>query len=203
MRMRAEHLFEVKGTSGGLAVLCADKHGWAEEVRKDVWSPVYGKKEPITVLNFGTRTSLPAEFVTMLVPLDEIRGIPGKLMRIAAEAPATPVEAYLYSMPSGECWFFFGEKGTAWSHGKLASDAEFICWQKKYQSQDELLIFCNGSYVEIDGRRVLNCKRPMSHCEMHSRDGHTEVSASEPEALVEEKLASDSRPTVSSRNPAS
>ena len=34
----------VKGTSRGLALVCADKHGWAEEVRKDVWSPVYGKK---------------------------------------------------------------------------------------------------------------------------------------------------------------
>jgi Heparinase II/III-like protein/Heparinase II/III N-terminus len=189
MRMQAERLFGVKGTSCGLAVLCTDKHGWTEEVRKDVWAPVYGKKEPITVLNFGTVAALPAEFVTLLVPLKEIHGIPGKLTRTAGQGPATPVQAYIYSMPSKECWFFFAENGTTWKHDKLASDAEFVCWQKKYEGDDELLIFCNGSYVEINGRRVLSCRRRISHCEMLSREGRKEVHASEPEALLEEQLA--------------
>jgi Heparinase II/III-like protein/Heparinase II/III N-terminus len=202
MRLQAEHLFGVKGTSGGLAVLCADKHGWAEEVRKDVWSPVYGKKEPITVLNFGTVTVLPAEFVTLLVPLKEVRGIPGKLTQRRGEA-ATPVNAYLYSTSSEECSFFFSEKDTTWTHGKVASDAEFVCWQRKGEGEDELLIFCNGSYVEVEGRRVLGCKRRISHCEMLSHDGRREVYASEPGALVEEQLASNLRPTASSRNPPS
>ena len=85
MRLRAEHLFEVKGTSRGLAILCADGHGWSEEVRQGTWSPVYGRHEPITVLNFGTVTDLPAEFVTLLVPLEEARGIPGKLTQIKGE----------------------------------------------------------------------------------------------------------------------
>jgi hypothetical protein len=185
MRLRAEHLFGVKGTSGGLAVLCADKHGWAEEVRKDMWSPVYGKKEPITVLNFGTVADLPAEFVTLLVPLEEIGGIPGKLAQITGDA-ATPVKAYLYGTPLEECWFFFAEKNTTWTHGNLASDAEFVCWQRKREGEEQLLIFCNGSYVEIDGRRVLSCKRTISRCEMRGRNGRKEVHASEPEALVEE-----------------
>jgi len=197
MRMRAERLFEIKGTSIGLAVLCADKHGWAEEVRKDVWSPAYGKKEPITVLNFGTVSALPAEFVTLLVPLQDVRGIPGKLARIATEAPGTAVTAYLYSTPSDECWFFFAEAGHSWSVGKFASDAEFVCWQRQSESDEELLVLTNGSYVEIEGRRVLGCKRRISHCEMLSCEGRTEVHASEPEALVEEELVSNSRPTTS------
>jgi hypothetical protein len=201
MRLRAEHLFGVKETSGGLALLCADKHGWAEEVRKDVWSPVYGKKEPITVLNFGTVADLPAEFVTLLIPLEEIGGTAGKLMQMRVEASA-PVKAYRYSTAMEEYSFFFAEMGRPWTHGKLASDAEFVCWQRKREGEDELLIFCNGSYVEIDGRRVLSCKRTITRCEMHSRDGHKEIYASEPEALVEEQLASSPRPTAPSRNPA-
>ena len=36
-----------------------------------MWSPVYGRKEPITVLTFGINAALPAEFVTLLVPLAE------------------------------------------------------------------------------------------------------------------------------------
>ncbi len=189
MRLRAEHVFGVKGKSGGLAVLCADKHGWAEEVRKDVWSPVYGRKEPITVINFGTFTSLPAEFVTLLVPLEEVRGIPGRLTRIAATGPAASVKAYLYSTPSEEYSFFFADKGKTWTQGKLHSDAEFVCWQTNRENEDQLLIFCNGSYVEIDGRRVLACKRTVVHCEVFSRQGQKEVHVSEGDALLEEQQA--------------
>lgn len=188
MRMRAEYRFGVKWASSGLALLCADKHGWAEEVRKDVWSPVYGKKEPITVLNFGTVADLPAEFVTLLIPLEEISGTTGKLMQIRVEASPTPVKAYLYTTLTEECFFFFGVTGQPWIHERLASDAEFVCWQRKHGGESELLIFCNGSYMEIDGRRVLGCKRAVSRCEMLSRDGRNEIYASEPEALLEEQL---------------
>jgi len=191
MRMRAEHLFGVKGTSSGFAILCAEKHGWSEEVRKDVWSPVYGRKEPITVLTFGANTSLPAEFVTLLVPLKEIREIPGKLTRVATQVAAIPVEAYVYSTPTEERWFVFAEPGRPWSHGRFASDAEFVCWQKKRESEEELLIFCNGSYVEIDGRRVLSYKRTISRCETLVREGRKEIYASEPDALMEEPVAGE------------
>jgi hypothetical protein len=187
MQLRAENLFGVRGTSSGLAVLCADKHGWSEEVRKDVWSPVYGKKEPITVLSFGTDTALPAEFVTLLAPLEEANALPGALTSMSGEA-ASPVKAYLYSTPLEECSFFFAEMGRTWSHGRLVSDAEFACWQKKREGKDELLIFCNGSYVEIDGLRILGCKKKVTRCEILSRDGRSDRFSSDPEALVEEQL---------------
>ena len=101
MQLRAKHLFQVKGSSGGLAVLSADGHAWSEDVRQETWSPVYGKREPVTVLNFGIVTELPAEFVTLLIPLEDVRGIPGKLMQIREET-YTGVKAYLYSTPSEE-----------------------------------------------------------------------------------------------------
>jgi hypothetical protein len=189
MQLRAEHLFGVKGRSIGLAILCVDKHGWSQDVRKHVWSPVYGKKEPITVLNFGTDTALPAEFVTLLVPLEEAHALPGTLTSVSGEA-ASPVKAYLYTTPSEESSFIFAETGRTWSHGKLASDAEFVCWQKKREGEDELLIFCNGSYVEIVGRRVLGCEQKVTRCEMLSHDGRREVFSSDPKALVEEQLTS-------------
>jgi hypothetical protein len=163
-----------------------------------VWSPVYGKKEPITVLNFGTVTALPAEFVTLLVSLEEVRGIPGKLVRIVPEEAGASAKAYLYRTPSAECSFFFAEAGQSWSVGKVASDAEFVCWQRQSEGDEQLLVFANGSYVEIEGRRVLDCKRQISHCEMLICDGHTEVRASEPEALLREQLTSNSRRTTSS-----
>ena len=178
MQFQAEHLFEVKGSSRGLAVLCAEGHGWSDEVRQGLWSPVYGIKEPITVMKFGTVTELPAEFVTLLIPLEEARGIPGKLM-VMSEKTATRVKAYLYSTPLEEFSFFFAERGQGWNHGRVASDAEFVCWQKRRDGEDQLLIFCNGSYVEIDGQRVLGFKQTISDCEMRSRSGGNEVRSSE------------------------
>ena len=185
MRMRAEYLFGVKGASAGLALLSANRHGWAQEVRTDMWSPVYGKKEPITVLNFGTVADLPSEFVTLLIPLEEIRGTPGKLMQIKVGGDM-PVKGYHYRTPAEEYFFFFAAIGEPWIHERLASDAEFVCWQRKRDGESELLILCNGSYVEIDGRRVLGCKQTVSRCEMVIRDGRKEIHASEPEALLEE-----------------
>jgi hypothetical protein len=193
MRLRAEHVFQVKGASGGLAILCAEKHGWSEEVRKDVCSPVYGKKEPITVLNFGSTADLPTEFVTLLIPFEEIRETPGKLKQTTETIVGAPVRSYVYSTPSEEYYFFFAEAGRAWIHGALASDAEFVCRQKKRESEDELLIFCEGSYVEIDGRRVLGCKQKVTRCEMLVREGRKEIYVSEPEAVSEEQLTITAR----------
>jgi hypothetical protein len=190
VRMRAEHLFGVAGTSSRLAILCAEKHGWSEEVRKDVWSPVYGKKEPITALTFGVNTSLPAEFVTLLVPLAEAREIPGKLKRVATSVVAAAVEAYVYTTPTEEHWFFFADTGRPWNHGRIASDAEFVYWGKKHEGEKELLIFCNGSYVEIEGQRVLSCKRTITRCEMLIQKGRKEIFASEADALMEERVSS-------------
>ena len=193
MRMHAEHLFSVKGTPSGLAILCAERHGWSEEVRKDVWSPVYGEKQPITVLTFGIHGSLPAEFVTLLVPLVEVRELPGKLTRVATWSADTPVDAYLYSTPSDQYSFFFAEMGRPWKQSRVASDAEFICWQTKREGDEELIILCNGSYVEIDGRRVLASRRRITRCEMRTREGHKEIDASEADALQEEQLDSTSQ----------
>jgi Heparinase II/III-like protein/Heparinase II/III N-terminus len=186
LQMRAEGLFGMKAASDGLAILCVDKHGWSEEVRKDVWSPVYGKKEPITVLNFGTVASLPAEFATLIIPLEEVKGIPGSLT--VTKESASPVKAYLYRASSEECSFFFAEMARPWNHGRLASDAEFVCWQTMTEDESELLIFCNGSYVEIDGKRVASCTRTILRYEMMSRDGAKVIHASEPDALLEMQL---------------
>ncbi len=64
-------------------------------------------------LTFGANASLPAEFVTLLVPLKEIREIPGKLTRVATQVAAIPVEAYVYSTTTEEHSFFFADTGTA------------------------------------------------------------------------------------------
>jgi hypothetical protein len=83
--------------------------------------------------------------------------------------------------------------GRPWKQSRVASDAEFICWQTKREGDEELIILCNGSYVEIDGRRVLASRRRITRCEMRTREGHKEIDASEADALQEEQLDSTSQ----------
>jgi hypothetical protein len=183
MKHHHEHTFCVGETSVGLAIISANGNGWTEEVREGSWSPAYGNKEPITIVNFGTVADLPAEFVTLLVPLRAIEETLGQLDMLKMD-PAMTVKGYLYGRPSEDLYFFFAEKGRPWSQGRVSSDAEFVCWQKKREGDDELLIFCNGSYVEIDGRDVLRFKKTISNCEMRCVDGRKEVLASEPETPI-------------------
>ena len=181
VRWRTGDLFEVKDTSLGLAVLSADGHGWSKEVKQVSWSPVYGKREPITVLNFSAVKQLPAEFVTLLVAVEGARTVPGMLSQVKAMSGA-PVTAYLYRTQLEESSFFFADARQPWSLGQIASDAEFACWQRRRDGEDTLLIFYNGSYIEIDGRRVLEFKREIAYCEMRNRGGKKEVHSSELES---------------------
>ena len=57
----------------------------------------------------------------------------------------------------------------------------------------------NGSYVEIDGRRVLGCKQKVTRCEMLRRDGRKEVFSPDPEASVEEQLTNTGTDEISGR----
>lgn len=183
-QMVVDHLFRVKGASHGLAILPAEGHGWAEVLRKDFWSPVYGKKQPITVLDFGTVTNVPAEFVTLLVPLQEAHKIPGRLVQMGKK-DVSPVSSFSYDAGAETCSFFFDENRKPWKQGALGSDAEFVCWRQLRGAEEGTLILCNGSYVEIEDRRVLSCNRLVTRCELIAREGATQVFCSDPEAVEE------------------
>src|SRR5438270_13077559 len=96
LQLIQEHLFRIKKSSQGLALLPLQNHGWSEEVHKGPWSPVYGVQRTTTVLKFGRRSALPMEFVTLLVPLPEVAAIPGTFSRLRPEDTSDKVQAYRY-----------------------------------------------------------------------------------------------------------
>ena len=151
--------FRMTGSVDGLAILSVEGHGWAEELRPGSWSPSYGSKQESMVLNFGTRTKLPAEFVTMLVPLTSAGVTPGRLTRIAAKESSGTVAVYVYESESERHAFFFGETAKPWKNDGIASDAEFVCRARNKRQDRETFILCNGSYLEVDGRRVMDCEK--------------------------------------------
>ncbi len=183
MQLVGQNVFRVKGASQGLAVVPTQGREWAEEVSKEAWSPVYGQKAPMTVLNFSTITEVPAEFVLMLVVLEEIHPGARWLTRVAGSEPHSTVLAYKYADETGDYFFFFAEPGKPWRQDSVSSDAEFVYWRRMPGGLDQLLLLCNGSYTEINGGPELRCQRPVRWCEARSDGGRRTVQSSDPDAV--------------------
>ena len=200
MQLVEEGVFRVKDASHGLAVLPGHAQGWAQEVNRASWSPAYGQKAPMTALNFGTWTELPAEFTVLLVTLEEAHRRPGSFARIREEQEDVLVSAYRYQSMDHEYSFFFAEGGKGWRHGAASSDAEFLCWGRKQGAVDQTLVLCNGTYAVIDDGPELRCKRPVLWGEVLMEGVRRTVFASDPEAVEEEALTSSQQPNAAPPN---
>ena len=196
LQLVEENVFRVKGGAHGLALVPAQPSGlarpwWAQEVRREFWSPAYGKKAPMTVVSFSIHTKIPIEYAVMLITMEEVHGNPGSLVRIGSHLPLSPVITYRYQSPTAEYSFHFGRSGEPWQHEGVSSDAEFIC-RKVSLGAEQQLIICNGSYVAVDSGPELRFKRRVSWGQAAFGQPETRVFSSDQEAL-EEKSASEGR----------
>ncbi len=179
-------LFRVKGASQGLMLIPTREHGWAEEVSRESWSPVYGREAAMTTLNFGTEASLPAEFAIMLVALEEAHRGSASFAKMESADP--DALAYKYAGENSEYSFIFGQRGKSWRMGSISSDAEFVCLHREDGSGDEHLILCGGSFARVDNGPALRCTRPVEWAESVLKAGARSVFSSDV-AAVEEKAA--------------
>jgi len=183
------HFFRAKNQTHSLVILPVEEHGWAEEIRASPWSPIYGQQLNTTVLNFGATVSLPAEFVTLLAPVQATEGAPGTFTRFAPPEATPFVHAYRYEASGRSYCFFFGHKQKPWQSGEVGSDAEFVCLAGHTGTREPDIILCNGSYVEIGGTRILTMKRPVARCELIQGAGR-QIFCSDVEALVQPQMPS-------------
>ncbi len=151
--VHGDNIFRVKDTIQGLALLPVANHDWSLSVHRGSWSPVYGKQSSAMVLNYGKRAILPTEFVTVLLPLEDVAANPGMMVRSEEDAAGTGVSAYHYESPDLKHSFFFRNNSTQWKSATVSSDAEFVCTTKRADGTPSKLVFCNGTYVEIAGFR--------------------------------------------------
>lgn len=200
-----ENVFGVKGTSQGVALLPAQGQAWAQELRKQEWSPAYGRKAPTTAINFDTKigtktstmTAVPVEFTTLLVVLEQTLRSPGSFVRIGARDLDSSVSEYRYSAEGAEYWFLFGEPEKPWRQGAISSDAGFVFWSQTRK----MLILCNGSYAAVEGGPELRCRRKISWGEVTATEDGRTVMSSDPEAVQREGESRDEKPGTASRLP--
>jgi hypothetical protein len=185
LQLVEEGLYRVKGASQGLVLLPARGHGWAEEVRRESWSPAYGQKAPMTVLSFGADAALAAEFAVVLVTLEEAHPGDRSFARIVDSTSDPEVRGYRYAAEGVECLFIFGKSGKPWRVNSMSSDAEFVGWKRNAGYTDEQLILCAGSYAQVDGGAELRCNRPVEWAELILQGGERAVFSSDLSAIAD------------------
>ena len=172
------------GGGQGLQFVTVDGNGWTRSVEERPNSPVYGSKENHAVLHFATRAQLPAEFVTLLLPVAEGEAAGGKLTKIAAaSSDASLVVGYRYRTGQDEHCFFFGQ-GKPWTLGGWSSDADFVYWGPAGVAPARALICCHGTYVKLAERTIIAAERAALRCEVLGGADQFEVISTNPSGVV-------------------
>ena len=166
-----------------VALFTAHGHGWSESVRRDYWSAAYGHKERASVVTFGTKIELPADFATILVADRNARAPQPQLVRIN-QSNSEAVCGYRYSDAREEHNFFFATQPGPWALGPWASDASFLYWWFDRESEESALILCGGSYADVGGRRVLTCGKQVRYAEVLSLAAKAEIFSSDREQVT-------------------
>ena len=172
-----EHAF-VDGQNS-LVLLAVEGHGWEQSRRRDYWSPAYGRRECASVINFGAQVELPADFATLLLAGADVPEDPGRMVRLNTEGNAT---CFLrYSKGAQEHNFVFSHQPGPWTCGPWTSDADFLYWSSDREEEQYNLIFCNGSYADAGGRRVLSSDRKIRYAEVSYSAAKVNLFSSHPE----------------------
>jgi heparinase II/III-like protein len=152
--------------AAGLRVLTAEGHGWSRSVEEHFHSPVYGVKQAHKALHFTTRAKLPAEFVTLLVPLATAKNSEGNLTKILAQSAASgSCIGYRYRTSGDEHCFFFGQ-GAPWKMDSWNTDAEVLYFGRSGDASQLSLFCCNAKFVEWEGKKIVSAKKPVLRCEV-------------------------------------
>jgi hypothetical protein len=167
-----------------LVLLTEEGHGWGESVRRDDWSPVYGKLGSASVVNFGaTQIELPADFATLLIAGVSVEADTGRLVRLNPDRSGT-TSSFRYTKRAQEHYFVFSHQPRPWTCGPWTSDADFFYWSFDRVREQYNLILCNGSYADAGGRRVISCDRRIHYVEVVSAPMKVELFSSHPENVV-------------------
>ncbi len=171
-----QHVF-VDGQDS-LTLLTAEGNQW---LRRDDWSPAYGRRESASVLNFGAHVELPADFATLLIAGAGVQEDPGGLVRLNTEGNTS---SWRYRKGAQEHNFVFCHEPGPWTCRPWTSDADFLYWSFDAKEEKYNLILCNGSYAHAGSHPVLSCDGKMRYAELSGSAAKVDLFSSHPESVV-------------------
>ena len=169
----------VTDNQAALALLfSANQQNYSQRIAEGWSSPVYGRKELSPILQISTDAQLPAEFATLLIPAPRVNTSPGLLEPVEAGRNGVGTSAYRFS-PSGDAsyLFFFAAAPGRWEIGSWASDARFLFCATNADDIPLHIVICDGTFVEVRGRRVFNSTTGPVRGEWSSSEGADRLSS--------------------------
>jgi heparinase II/III-like protein len=147
----------VAGNQTALALLFSGNQNYSQRIAEGWYSPAYGRKELAPIVQIGTDAQLPAEFVTLLIPTPRVNTNPGLLEAMEAGRNRVGTSAYRFSTSGDASYlFFFADAPGRWEIGSWASDARFLFCATGADDSPCHIVICDGTFVEVKGRRVFN-----------------------------------------------
>ena len=174
----------------GIALFSPTGQSWSKTVEQGPWSAIYGRKEQAIEVRFTTVTILPAEFATLLAPIcmsPEQANAQRKLMQVS---PSPGMSVFRFIDNEEEHYFIFAED-KSWTFQEWKSDAEFL-YCCRTNGKLSVLVFCNGTYIEFRGNRIISSPRRALRCEIIHSPGKTQVVCSEDDIVVSREGMSNS-----------
>jgi hypothetical protein len=186
----AEGRFVFPGRTGGIALFSAAEENWSGTAEHGAWSAAYGSQEPATEVRFTTVTTLPAEFATLVAPIGPSSEDADPQAKLVRDSSFPGLSVYRFVSNGEEHCFIFAQQ-KSWAFHEWKSDAEFF-YRGSANGKLELLIFCNGTYVEFRGNRIVSSSRRTLRCEIVYSDGNTQVVCSENDIVISQEGMSKS-----------
>ena len=184
-RATREGVFFDRTGRSGLRLIVPEESGWTRDVRRGLWSPAYGRKESMPVLHFGTVATLPAEFVTLLVPLAVQSNETGTL-KIVPNGTSQSA-GYRYRAGKADHLIFF-RREKKWGFAGWSTDAEFLYFGIDPSSDTRLLILCNASFLEVEGKKAISSVRNFLRYEIMMSPDQMQTFSSDEEVEISEQL---------------
>jgi hypothetical protein len=182
---KTENFIDPQGGKG-LRVLAVGPSGCSRTVVEGEWSPAYGRRQPCQTLHVSSVSELPAEFVTLLIPLASSDSDTSRIEKIQ-DSSKEPVSAFRYQTDAEEHYIFLGE-GETWTLSGWSSDAKFLYWGVSRDRSRFRLICCGFTFVEAKGRRVVSSPQAALRCEIVKENEQTDVLCSNQAAVVSNEL---------------
>ncbi len=148
-----------------LTVLSAEDHNCSRNIRRGSYSRVYGTKAESSVLEFRKETELRSEFATVLFPGTVMAARLVTLPLLGGKNHRSNVIGYRFEESGENHFIFFAKSGEPWAWEGWASDASFFYGRANGNAELVHLVLCDGSFAEINGRRVFDSQRVVARYE--------------------------------------
>ncbi len=120
---------------------------WSVELIEGWSSTCYGHRQSARILRCSTRTDLPAEFATLLIP--RLNEACGRLERFGSTKSTGGPRGFQYSTDSEQHWWVLADRSEPWHMERLESDARLA-----YLGPDRVFLW-EGSFLSLDGVQVV------------------------------------------------